>query len=299
MAEIPRQREIIDRRALAAQLDALAESSAEPDRKRVAETLKAALAAGRAEVQQALRERCERHRNRARALPSSSISSSARSTISSRPTSTRSPIRRRASAWRWSRSAAMAAASSRPSPTSICFSSPLQGDAAYRAGGRVPALHAVGSGAQGRASDALGRGDHPPRPRRSHHPHRGARSALHLGRSGALRRAEAPLRDRDRPEERDAIHRGEARRARPAARAARRFALSRRAQRQGRQGRACAISTRCSGSRNTSIASTTSTSWSSATCCRRRRRSVSRGRRISSGRCAAISISSPAAPRTA
>src|SRR5690348_11461621 len=50
MSEIPRQRDIIDRRALAAQLDALAEDSAEPDRKRVAETLKAALAAGRAEV---------------------------------------------------------------------------------------------------------------------------------------------------------------------------------------------------------------------------------------------------------
>src|SRR6185437_11657998 len=50
MSEIPRQREILDRRVLAAQLDAIAESSAEPDRKRVAETLKAALAAGREEV---------------------------------------------------------------------------------------------------------------------------------------------------------------------------------------------------------------------------------------------------------
>src|ERR1700750_1333904 len=50
MAEVPRQREIIDRRVVAAQLDALAEDSAEPDRKRVAETLKAALIAGREEV---------------------------------------------------------------------------------------------------------------------------------------------------------------------------------------------------------------------------------------------------------
>jgi [protein-PII] uridylyltransferase len=50
MSEIPRQREILDRRALAAQLEAIAEDSAEPDRKRVAETLKAALLAGRAEV---------------------------------------------------------------------------------------------------------------------------------------------------------------------------------------------------------------------------------------------------------
>jgi len=50
MSEIPRRREIIDRRALAAELDAIAESSAEPDRKRVAEALKAALIAGREEV---------------------------------------------------------------------------------------------------------------------------------------------------------------------------------------------------------------------------------------------------------
>ena len=52
MSEIVRQREIIDRRALAAQLEAIAESSSAPDRKRVAETVKAALVAGRAEVQQ-------------------------------------------------------------------------------------------------------------------------------------------------------------------------------------------------------------------------------------------------------
>ncbi len=51
MAEIVRQRDIIDRRALATQLDALA-ADGEPDRKRVAEMLKAALVAGRAEVKQ-------------------------------------------------------------------------------------------------------------------------------------------------------------------------------------------------------------------------------------------------------
>src|ERR1700759_1322981 len=50
MSEIPRQRDIIDRRVVAAQLDAIAEDSAEPDRKSVAETLKAALLAGREEV---------------------------------------------------------------------------------------------------------------------------------------------------------------------------------------------------------------------------------------------------------
>ena len=50
MPDIPRQRDIIDRRALAAQLEAIAEASAEPDRKRVAEALKAGLLAGREEV---------------------------------------------------------------------------------------------------------------------------------------------------------------------------------------------------------------------------------------------------------
>ena len=50
MTDIPRQREIIDRRALAAQLEALAESAASVERSRVAELVKAALAAGRAEI---------------------------------------------------------------------------------------------------------------------------------------------------------------------------------------------------------------------------------------------------------
>jgi len=50
MDTIVRQREIVDRRALQAELDALAEASAEPPRARVAEVLKRALQAGRAEV---------------------------------------------------------------------------------------------------------------------------------------------------------------------------------------------------------------------------------------------------------
>ncbi len=50
MGDILHQRDIIDRRALSAELEALAEKSAEPPRQRVAEILKAALAAGRAEV---------------------------------------------------------------------------------------------------------------------------------------------------------------------------------------------------------------------------------------------------------
>src|SRR5579862_7165883 len=50
MDSIPRQREIIDRRALLAELEALTEVSAEPPRQRVAEILKSALATGRAEM---------------------------------------------------------------------------------------------------------------------------------------------------------------------------------------------------------------------------------------------------------
>ncbi len=50
MSGIPRQRDIIDRRALSAELEALADTSPEPPRTRVAEILKGALAAGRSEV---------------------------------------------------------------------------------------------------------------------------------------------------------------------------------------------------------------------------------------------------------
>jgi [protein-PII] uridylyltransferase len=50
MSDIPRQRDIIDRLAVSAALEALAESTSEPPRQRVTEILKAALASGRAEV---------------------------------------------------------------------------------------------------------------------------------------------------------------------------------------------------------------------------------------------------------
>jgi len=50
MKTLLRPREIVDRRALLAELDALAQASAEPPRLRVAEILKAALIAGRAEI---------------------------------------------------------------------------------------------------------------------------------------------------------------------------------------------------------------------------------------------------------
>ncbi len=52
MNDIPHQRAIIDRRALFTELEALAESSAEPPRQRVSAILKSALAAGRAAVRQ-------------------------------------------------------------------------------------------------------------------------------------------------------------------------------------------------------------------------------------------------------
>src|SRR5581483_4820051 len=57
--------------------------------------------------------------------------------------------------------------------------------------------------------------------------------------------------------------------------------------------------TRCSGSPNTSTASTTLPGWSSAACCRPRNRSASNAPRRFCGRCAAICTISPAAPRSA
>ena len=50
MSDIPNQRAIIDRRAVAGQLTALAEAKSSPDRKEIAAILKAALVAGRGEV---------------------------------------------------------------------------------------------------------------------------------------------------------------------------------------------------------------------------------------------------------
>ncbi|HXS38757.1 MAG TPA: [protein-PII] uridylyltransferase [Stellaceae bacterium] len=58
MSEILHPREIIDRRALLTALDALAQASPDPPRQRVAEILKAALAAGRAEIRRRFESGC-------------------------------------------------------------------------------------------------------------------------------------------------------------------------------------------------------------------------------------------------
>ena len=58
MSEILHPREIIDRRALLTALDALAQASADPPRQRVAEILKAALAAGRTEIRRRFESGC-------------------------------------------------------------------------------------------------------------------------------------------------------------------------------------------------------------------------------------------------
>ena len=97
---------------------------------------------------------------------------------------------------------------------------------------------AVGPRAQGRASDALGRRMPAPGQERSDDPHGLARSALSVGRAGAVPRAEEAFRGGDREGQRCAIRRSQARRARRAASPRRRQPLSARTQRQGRQGRA-------------------------------------------------------------
>ena len=65
----------------------------------------------------------------------------------------------------------------------LLFLLPYKVTRARRAGHRVRALHAVGSGPQGRPRDALDRRLHPPRQGGHHHPHRPARGALRGARS--------------------------------------------------------------------------------------------------------------------
>ena len=113
----------------------------------------------------------------------------------------------------------------------------LQADAAYRAGHRVSALYAVGSGAQGRAGDALGRRVPALCQGRPDDPHGAHRGALCVGRAGALHRIEAALRIRDSARHRGAVRRSQARRARRAPYQGRRQPLPARTQCEGGQGR--------------------------------------------------------------
>ncbi len=115
---------------------------------------------------------------------------------------------------------------------------PLQADAARRADRRVPAVPAVGSGAEGRPFHPVVRRVHPPGQGRRDHPHRAAGIALPVGRRDTLRRvARAVLQGRCRRLA-VAVRRGQARGIRRPAPPARGFALRRRAERQGWQGRA-------------------------------------------------------------
>ncbi len=174
----------------------------------------------------------------------------------------------------------------------------LQADPPHRAGRRIAALSVVGPEAQDRSGDALGRGLPAPSEIRSDDPHRSPRGALSVGRGGVVPRAQKALRQRDRARHRGAVRRSEARRARPAPPPRRRQPLPARAERQGGEGRSSRPAhallarqihlshRRCRQARR------------SAACCRPRSCSALPGRRAFCGRCAAICIFSPDAPRS-
>ena len=299
MSAILRQREIVDRRALQVELDALAEGG-EPPRARVAEVLRRALQAGRAEV----RKRFEAGASgtdttHELAFLVDQLIRVLYDFVATRVYPLANPDRRRAhGAGRgrrlWPRRAGALLRHRSAVPAA------LQADAAYRAGGGVHALSLWDLGLKvGQATRSV---EEMPAPRqgRPHHPHR---ACSRRATSGASRSCSSELKRRFEAEivkgTRRRIRRGQARRARRAARAPRRFALCRRAQRQGGQGRPARPPhavldrqihlprrrRRRAGRARRAVAP--------------RRRSASRARRTSCGRCAAICISSPAAPRTA
>ena len=124
-------------------------------------------------------------------------------------------------------------------------------------------LRAVGPQAEGRPRDALDRRMHPPGARRHDDPHRAAGGAADPAATQTLfETLTRALRQGDRRQDGERIRRRQARRARrarqaaPASRAISSSPTSRRAR------AACATSTRCSGSPNTSIACATRASWS-------------------------------------
>ena len=130
-------------------------------------------------------------------------------------------------------------------------------------------------------------------------PHLPARSALPVRRPGALRRPGGALRRRrsSRPR-RPNSSTPSSRSATPASpRPAPRATSSSRTSRTARA--ACATSTRCSGSPNTSTGCASPRSSCRPACSRRRSSSCSRAARSFCGACAATCISSPAAPRSA
>ena len=165
-----------------------------------------------------------------------------------------SPARRR-EACASSRSAAMAAATLAPgSDIDLLFLLPGNNRAGDEAVIEADALPAVGPQAEGRPFDAHGRGMPEAGARRHDHSHRAARGALPPRRPALFDDHARAFRSGDRAQRRAGIRRRQAGGARRAHRSApaRRAIWSSRTSRRARA--ACAISTRCSGSRNTSIA---------------------------------------------
>ena len=112
----------------------------------------------------------------------------------------------------------------------------LQERPAQRAARRIRALHAVGSRAQGRSRHADDRGLHPALPERPDDTHFHPRGALCLGREAAVPPAAHAVPRRGGQGFRARLRRGQARRARRTPPAHGRLALRARTQCQGRQG---------------------------------------------------------------
>ncbi len=280
MPNILRQREIIDRRALAAELEeTLAEATASSlDRRALLPALKAALARGRDEIRRRFEADGTAVRTVSASSASSSISSSACSTTSS-PTRVY-PLANPTAGEQLALVAVGGYGRGELAPFSdidLLFLLPYKQtphteqvveyllytlwDLGLKVGQATRSVDECLRYAKADLTIRTG----------------AARGALRLGRAGAVRRAEdAASKPRSCKGTRG---RSSSRRSSPSATQRHRAlgdSAATRSSPTSRKARAgCAICTRCSGSPNTSTASTTSPSWSSAACCRPRKRSAS------------------------
>ena len=187
MPHILRQREIIDRRALLAELEvALADASAASfDRQALLPPLKAALERGRAEI----RRRFEADGTAIRSVREQCfLVDQLIRVVYDLAAEQLYPLANPTAGQKLAIVAVGGYGRGEMAPYSdvdLLFLLPYK-QTPYRAGDRVPALHAVGFGAQGRAGGPHGRRMHPLREGRPDDSHGAVGVPLRLGREGAL-----------------------------------------------------------------------------------------------------------------